>query len=187
MNIFLTSPDLKQCAKNLDDKRLNKMIIETAQILSSGIRLYSEANSITLPDTLEDRLYKLTHKNHPSVKWCSENFSNIMLITELFHKYAEEWIYRFNKQHTTLKRFTRIYTNVVLNHLNNSYIDSLSKARIVLDTLPPKVVLDQFKDLPIHEAYQQHLNYKWNHDKTPPKWTKRGLPTFYTNSISGAM
>ena len=34
MNIFVIDPDTAKCAQALDDLRLNKMIIETAQLLT---------------------------------------------------------------------------------------------------------------------------------------------------------
>ncbi|AXN53721.1 hypothetical protein SPS_10 [Sphingomonas phage Scott] len=39
MNIFMTSPDPKACALVMDDRRLIKMVLETAQLLSTAFRL----------------------------------------------------------------------------------------------------------------------------------------------------
>jgi hypothetical protein len=54
MNIFLPYKDIKSNVVSLDDKRLNKMILEHAQLLSTAIILCGGQAS-----------YKPTHKNHP--------------------------------------------------------------------------------------------------------------------------
>ena len=60
MNIFITSFNSKEAASHLDDLRLNKMILETAQLLSSAYRnLFGD----------DDLLYKDTHFNHPCAIW----------------------------------------------------------------------------------------------------------------------
>lgn len=42
MQIFLTSNNYNQCAKDLDDLRLNKIIIEAAQIASTAVWMNRE-------------------------------------------------------------------------------------------------------------------------------------------------
>ena len=66
MNIFITSFDSKEAASHLDDLRLNKMILETAQLLSSAYRHLFGDNEL---------LYKDTHFNHPCAIWASPYIS----------------------------------------------------------------------------------------------------------------
>jgi len=65
MNIFVTDPSFYKSAIALDDRRLIKMILETAQLLSGAVRL----KSVFVPSIL----YKLTHENHPCAIWAREN------------------------------------------------------------------------------------------------------------------
>lgn len=62
MQIFILDND-RQTSKFLDDKRLPKMVLETAQILCSALKP-------------EDSPYKITHYNHPCCKWVRESESN---------------------------------------------------------------------------------------------------------------
>ena len=66
MNIFVSSFDAREAAKALDDKRLIKMVLETAQILSTNINLAG----------LRQGPYKTTHQNHPAVVWCRQSHAN---------------------------------------------------------------------------------------------------------------
>ena len=61
MNIFVTSNCPKLSAQALDNKRVVKMVLETAQLLSTAIFINS---TITY-----DNLYKPTHVKHPCTIW----------------------------------------------------------------------------------------------------------------------
>jgi hypothetical protein len=61
MNIFALSECPEQSALWLDDIRKNKMILESAQMLSTAIRWLDP--DTTLP------VYKLAYMNHPCSKW----------------------------------------------------------------------------------------------------------------------
>ena len=80
MNIFATSKCPIECAKYLDDKRVIKMCLETAQILS----------------TITGVGYKPTHRNHPAVLWAKDNFSWTL---EHFVALCNEYYLRYNKIH----------------------------------------------------------------------------------------
>lgn len=71
MNIFLTDPCPVVCAVNLDDARVQKMAVETAQLLSTAIN--------TLVPLHDSRLiYRSAYFNHPCGRWaraCHANFN----------------------------------------------------------------------------------------------------------------
>ena len=85
MNIFVTSFDSKEAASHLDDLRLNKMILETAQLLSSSFRHLFGNN---------DLLYKDTHFNHPCAIWARKNVNNYSWLVHYFDDLAKEKIRR---------------------------------------------------------------------------------------------
>src|SRR5215831_8662187 len=64
MNIFAISSDPIQCAQALDDKRLNKMIVETCQILCAALHL---------TDRGSQSLYKAAYLRHPIVLWATDD------------------------------------------------------------------------------------------------------------------
>ena len=70
MNIFAFDPDPWTSALWLDDKRKNKMILETAQILSTVIHL-SDPDGDTC-----SQVYKPTHVHHPCTKWATLTLGN---------------------------------------------------------------------------------------------------------------
>lgn len=85
MNLFwletdsLGHLDPDASARSLDNCRINKMAVETAQILSTAVRL----NSFVFPDEKFSLLYEPTHRNHPCVKWAAESSANFELTVRL--------------------------------------------------------------------------------------------------------
>lgn len=68
MNIFALSECPMQSALWLDDVRKNKMILESAQMLSTAVRWLD-------PDTTLS-VYKLAYINHPCSKWARASRAN---------------------------------------------------------------------------------------------------------------
>ena len=66
MNIFASHPDALKCAQYLDDKRVVKMVLETAQMLSTAIQLDSDYD-------YKDLVYKPTYANHPCNVWVRQS------------------------------------------------------------------------------------------------------------------
>lgn len=161
MNIFVTCECPIACAKVLDDLRLNKMILETGQMLSTAVR-------ITNPNyEYLDKLYKITHVNHPCTKWarnCKENYNWLF---KHFESLCFEFQYRRDKVHTTETKLL-------------PYLDPIVGAadKINYCYLPIQFVnCSAYKDYEdVFIAYQKTLRDKWDNDKRPPKWTKRQEP-----------
>ena len=90
MNIFVTSNCPIKCAEYLDNKRLVKMVLETAQLLSTAARIYSSE---------DNRIYKATHVNHPCSKWVRETKQNYLWTLRHFHALSNEYTKRYGKIH----------------------------------------------------------------------------------------
>jgi hypothetical protein len=155
MNIFVTNPDPKASAKALDDKRVIKMILETAQILSTVIRFknkeYADQHS----------LYKPTHTGHPCVKWAGQTKGNYHWLLQHMQALMDEYTARFGKVHKSSSLFPALEAFV-------SRMDG-DKTHFVNCT--------DFKFIPdIHEAYKKALNTKWVNDKIRPRWTNSNPP-----------
>ena len=93
MNIFMTSPDPKACAVVMDDRRLIKMVLETAQLLSSVYRL-----SVVL----DNWAYKLTHRNHPCAVWARDSRANFDWLVAHGIELANEYANRYGRRHRSL-------------------------------------------------------------------------------------
>ena len=84
MNLFFLSRSARRAARYHCNKHVVKMIVETAQLLSSAHRVLDGSDTIrhadgsttparkgTLPDLRDGILYKMTHVNHPCAVWPS--------------------------------------------------------------------------------------------------------------------
>lgn len=149
MNIFVTSPDPLECAKYLDDKRVNKMAVESAQMLSTVLR------ELGVDD---DRLYKSTHKNHPCTVWAGISRSNYLWLMAHLKGLTDEFQYRFGKEHACAKLLSVFRELSVHVPMGTS-------------TLFPNCTTHHKHIDCVYKAYQQELDWKWQNDKMLPRWT----------------
>jgi len=162
MNIFAISPEPNECSRALDDVRLRKMVLETAQLLSTAIRINNPQCKII------NEIYKPTHINHPCAKWARESVDNILWLTNLGLEYSAEYFFRFKKDHKSCFVIQKCAWYVI-------YFPKTPQT--------PFPNCTDFKDEPnVFEAYKKHLNKKWARDKAfgrAPTWTRRDPPDFY--------
>lgn len=169
MNIFAVDRSPLLCARALDDKRLRKMILETAQILCTVLNLTAESQVTP---------YKNTHINNPVILWAktrgSRNWTWLLLLAEA---YSEEYLHRFKKRHASME---------IVEWLREVY-DTLKDYRGEdLDPLYPTGWYNaashgslgiSFRHLAdTHLAYRLYLNARWKTDKRSPVWTLRSPP-----------
>lgn len=101
------------------DKHVVKMILETAQLLSTAHRVLDgkqtqivvEKNGKTrkkkvwhLNDHRNDILYSATHINHPSAVWCRQSVENYNWLVEHLFALSDEYTYRYGKRHKTMDK-----------------------------------------------------------------------------------
>lgn len=104
MNIFVLDKDPEKAAWYHCDKHVNKMIVETAQLLSTAHHVAS------LDDSIKPFIYKQTHTNHPCSIWVRESTDNYLWTYELFFHLSEQYRLRYHKLHRTyLKLYKRLY------------------------------------------------------------------------------
>ena len=111
MNIFYLDKDPVQAAIWAVDRHCVKMILESAQLLSTAHRVLDgveiegksktgrKARRWVLNDAREDVLYSATHINHPSAVWCRHSVQNYEWLVEHFFALMMEYNYRYDKQH----------------------------------------------------------------------------------------
>jgi hypothetical protein len=149
MNIFVSSFDPKEAAKALDDKRLIKMILETAQILSTNINLAG----------LRPGPYRTTHANHPCTKWARECHENYLWLCAHFSCLCNEYTNRFHKIHKC-SQYRELFYNCSTDLIYNKQ---------GFTSFPNCTVFKDIKETT--RAYRLYLNKKWTEDKRKPKWT----------------
>lgn len=83
MNIFALDNDPIKAAQMHNDKHVVKMILETAQMLS----------------TVSGGPYRPTHKNHPCTRWAAETKGNYHWLVQLGFALCHEYGIRYSKRH----------------------------------------------------------------------------------------
>jgi len=158
MNIFVTNECPVKSAQNLDDKRVVKMVLETAQLLSTALRFYvgdSEADSLNL--------YKTTHLNHPCNIWVRKNRSNFLWVVKHFEALCEEYSKRYGRTHacqSKLETFKDKLRVIPLGELL-PFANCARNKSLGLD-------FTEYSD--IEYAYQLYLAHRWDTDKREPTW-----------------
>ena len=152
MNIFKTFDCPFKCARVLDDKRVVKMVVESAQILSTTMHI---SNSTTLIPP-----YKTTHINHPCVKWAAESRQNFVWLLHHFIGLCNQYTSRYEKIHKCMD-YLPIFSEYSTIHI------------FPKEEITPHFNCTQFKDIEnINLAYKECLLDKWANDKREPKWHK---------------
>ena len=94
MNIFHLHKDPKICAKYHCDKHVVKMILETAQMLSTAYRRNFGNNN---------DLYKTAYPKHPMTIWVGDSGCNFKWSLNLLDELLNQYTLRYKKIHTTKK------------------------------------------------------------------------------------
>lgn len=158
MNIFVLDTDPVKAAQMMCDKHVVKMVLETAQILSTVM-------AEIFPS---DMWYKPTHRNHPCVKWASESYENFRWL--YYHGWAlkEEYAYRYGKRHKS----TDILNEVrwLLNTDLRSTFSEIARTPFVL-AMPDDCKLDD----PVVSYRLYYMKHKsgiatWKKNRPKPEW-----------------
>lgn len=115
MNIFYIDKDPRVAAKAMTNKHVVKMILESAQLLSTAHRLLDGYEAIIKSKsgsnlkkwkhfdlTYDNLLYKSTHVNHPSAIWVRESAENYQWLYKHFVALGNEYKERYNNTHKSI-------------------------------------------------------------------------------------
>ena len=151
MNIFAVSECPIECAKFLDDKRVVKMVLETAQLLSTVHHMCG---------TSVDGMYKATHPHHPCSVWARASKGNYLWLYAHFVALCDE--YR--------ARYFRVHKTASLLPLLSSPPPSLVGDRTPFANCAAHKGLGLcFKHLPVNIAYIKYLRARWETDTLKPR------------------
>ena len=160
MNIFVTDSCPIQSARNLPDKHIVKMPLETCQMLAI---IYSDwYYGVGKLYKQDGKPYRTAHgafRKHPCTIWAAANQYNLAWLIRHGYALCDEYTQRYGKVHTCLdviSQAERIF------HRSFSHINSLSQAsRKVRDftrAMPESIKFDTTIDT--ITAYKQYLNTK---------------------------
>ena len=159
MNIFYLDKNPSIAAEMACDKHVVKMILESAQLLSTAHRVIDG-------DEYADKvgLYKMAHKNHPSTIWTRTSTENYMWLNRYFGALCREYTYRYGKHHAS-ERLLGPLAHVPKGLTYSGFTD------------PPQCMPDYCKGEDTVLAYQ---NYYILEKSRFAKWKKRPVPEWFS-------
>jgi hypothetical protein len=180
MNIFILDNDPVIAAQMQCDKHVVKMIVESAQMLSTVHRMLdgtmerrpSKSGSMIqywkLDDDREDILYKACHFNHPSTVWTRESWLNYEWHYKHFIALCDEYTYRYGKIHSTDTKLRE----ALLTMPGNIPIKEMTPFKLAMASFPECI-----SECPI-TSYRKFYETKQHRFKMD--WTKRQVPEWFT-------
>lgn len=179
MNIFILDNDPVIAAQEQCDKHVVKMIVESAQMLSTvhrmldGVMERRPSNSGAmlqywkLNDQRENILYKACHFNHPSTVWTRESKANYQWHYKHFIALCDEYTYRYGKVHSTDTKLRialqQIPTNIPEKHM--------TPFKLAMGSNPECILEDAV------ESYRRF--YETKQKRFTMVWTKRPVPKWF--------
>jgi len=161
MNIFYLDQNPSLAAKYHCDRHVVKMVLESAQLLCSAHHMLDGAD-------VDPNLYKLSHKNHPSAKWCRESLEHYEWLYWLFRYLCNEFSFRYGKIHLSERKLLAILTFPPKNIKRAGFVQ------------PPQAMPEQYTHSDSIIAYR---NYYIGEKHSFAKWTKRDIPYWWTNNL----
>jgi hypothetical protein len=177
MNIFYVNSDPEVAARSMVDRHVVKMILETAQLLSTAHRVIDgeeyvgqsqsgrKAKRWRLSGNADAIMYSATHINHPSAVWVRENSANYAWLYDHLLSLGREYTYRYGRTHLTIDKLKDILKdapeNIEQSNVMTKMPSCMDKQYIV--SLDPII------------NYRNYYNYgktdllRWS-TRPPPQW-----------------
>ena len=177
MNIFYVNSDPEVAARSMVDRHVVKMILETAQLLSTAHRVIDgeefvgqtqtgrKAKRWRLSGNADAIMYAATHINHPSAVWVRENSANYAWLYDHLLALGREYTYRYGRTHLTIDKLKDILkdapANITQSNVMTKMPSCMDKQYIV--SLDPII------------NYRNYYNYgktdllRWS-NRPPPQW-----------------
>ena len=158
MNIFVLDENPKIAAQYHNNKHVVKMILDSAQIMSTVIRKQ-------FPDA---DVYKATHKNHPCTLWAGESIYNLMWLYDLSVGLCNEYTLRYGKTHKTAAVIERC--KMWFDKLSFNFNELTPFALAMPDIYKSDSVVESYRTYYLNDK-KDILNYK---NREVPKWITDG-------------
>ena len=150
MNIFYLDRDPHEAARLQCDRHVVKIILETAQLLSTA---HNELDGGQIA-------YKSTHKNHPSAVWVRSSAAAYGWTFAHLVALGDEYRKRYGKVHKTIRNHANALgvLPVALMNCRATFVD------------PPQCMPDECKSSDPVVGYMTYYNHKAD------DWDARGIP-----------
>ena len=181
MNIFILSECPVKAAQLQCDKHVIKMIVESAQMLSTahrmldGVQEHRKSKSgmrvvkyWALQDEREELFYKAVHTGHPCTVWTCESVANYQWHYEHFVALCDEYTYRYGKVH----RSDTLLREALARTPERLLRENRTPFKLAMGTNPECISEDPVKS---YRAY-----YQTKQDRFSMVWTAREVPEWFT-------
>lgn len=138
------------------------MTLESTQLLSSAHYFYES--------TILDKVYKLSHKNHPSSTWTRQNTANYIWLCQHAKALAQEYTFRYDKTH----KCEQLIDLLTDNPPQLCFSASISFPALAM---PEEYKSDDF--VLSYRTYYLQDKFK----KIPLDWGRRGIPDWCKHAI----
>jgi len=184
MNIFILSEDPVEAAQMQCDKHVVKMIVESAQMLSTAHRILDgkfelrpsksgkrQVKYWKMDGSKENTFYKPVHMNHPCTVWARQNNENYIWLYVHFIELCHEYQYRYKKDHSTYIKLAEVLgelpENIPKGSLTSFAFAMKHRASCLVEGNPV-------------QSYRNYYVSKQNDFKM--KWSKRPIPDWFKNA-----
>ena len=163
MNIFRLSNDAYECAEMHCDKHVVKMLLETAQMLSTAWRMTDSDSEYAD----KHGMYRVAHKNHPSTVWVRNNVINYIWTRRLFDGLCKEYTHRYGKHHASERLRTAFYEDTP-----HFFLPSISSPLPFPQCMPDQYKVEGDPIAAYRGYYKGEKSYfaKWNKGRPSPAW-----------------
>ena len=153
MNIFAFDKCPMRSALWLDDIRKNKMILESAQMLSTAVRALC-------PDTTLE-VYKSAYLNHPCSKWARQSRANFKWL--LHHM---SWLYNQKSgDHKSARLIPEFQKYADDGDFPDEYLTPFANCARNLERGVDYSEVDD-----VHQAYRMYMNDRWKERNITLTW-----------------
>lgn len=168
MNLFVTDESPIKSARNLDDKRVGKLLMECCQLLSVAAKFHWEDNGYILYETTREFTSGMAWLNHPITMWIRSSRGNYDWTLQHGNALWLEYHHRFNKIHASGQRlkFLETQRDCIPGGPLLPFVNCARNLGLGVD----------YSHLPVPESYRQYIMERWLGDTLPVKFTNREPP-----------
>jgi Pyrimidine dimer DNA glycosylase len=172
VNIFVTDECPRISAKNLCDRHVPKMVLESAQMLSNAFHKLGDAMKAP---------YRMLMIKHPCSVWTLESRQNYEWLLEHAFAISDEYTKRYNKTHACLKVLQQCKDG-----LNDFRFESHPK------TSYKQVMPLIYRNSSTIYAYRSYIKgaksfAKWEKGTDKPSWYNSHVVTYDLNGVQSYM
>ena len=179
MNIFILDQDPYRAAQMLCDKHIPKMIVESAQMLSTAHRMLDgkpekrrskSGKTIqtyySFEDGRESFYYAAVHKNHPCTTWTTQSKENYKWHYKHFEGMSKEYTFRRDKVHATWGKLGELLHRPPKNIPDIGLTEFAQAMSHYPDCIVPGDAVQAYRNY--YHTAKPFAEWKWR--RTAPDW-----------------